>query len=97
MRNGPNGHRSIWAFCCAFIVVVLIGWYCSIGPIQFDSLRSHFSGLGVDLSKVRSLHMDSWDLETLMVMSELGNTVVNSIYEAHLPDDCVKAQADSDP
>ncbi len=41
-------------------------------------------GLGVSLSKVRSLHMDTWDLETLLVMSELGNTVVNSIYEAHV-------------
>ncbi|CAF1183410.1 unnamed protein product [Didymodactylos carnosus] len=41
-------------------------------------------GLGVSLSKVRSLHMDSWDLETLLVMSELGNTIVNSIYEANM-------------
>ena len=28
--------------------------------------------------------MDTWDLETLLVMSELGNTVVNSIYEAQI-------------
>ncbi|CAF3261881.1 unnamed protein product [Rotaria sp. Silwood2] len=53
-------------------------------------------GLGVSLSKVRSLHMDTWDLETLIVMSELGNTVVNSIYEAHLSNDMKKPNAETD-
>ncbi|CAF1172445.1 unnamed protein product, partial [Didymodactylos carnosus] len=52
-------------------------------------------GLGVSLSKVRSLHMDSWDLETLLVMSELGNTIVNSIYESDM-NRARKPNADSD-
>ncbi|CAF1317283.1 unnamed protein product [Rotaria sordida] len=54
-------------------------------------------GLGVNLSKVRSLHMDTWDLETLIVMSELGNTVVNSIYEAQISNDMKKPNAETDP
>ncbi|CAF4793597.1 unnamed protein product [Rotaria sp. Silwood1] len=54
-------------------------------------------GLGVSLSKVRSLHMDTWDLETLIVMSELGNTVVNSIYEAQISNDMKKPNAETDP
>ncbi|CAF2033615.1 unnamed protein product [Rotaria magnacalcarata] len=53
-------------------------------------------GLGVNLSKVRSLHMDTWDLETLLVMSELGNTVVNEIYEAQISNGMQKPNADSD-
>ncbi|KAL1138154.1 hypothetical protein AAG570_009846 [Ranatra chinensis] len=38
--------------------------------------------LGVHYSKVRSLTLDVWEPEILKVMAELGNTVVNSIYEA---------------
>merc|ERR1719383_708145 len=36
--------------------------------------------LGVHLSKVRSLNLDAWEPESMKVMSELGNDVVNSIY-----------------
>ncbi|CAM4818481.1 unnamed protein product [Rotaria magnacalcarata] len=53
-------------------------------------------GLGVSLSKVRSLHMDTWDLETLIVMGELGNTVVNGIYEANPSNDVKKPSAETD-
>ena len=55
-----------------------------------------FRGLGVSLSKVRSLHMDTWDLETLLVMSELGNTVVNEIYEINLSSEIPKPTAETD-
>ncbi|XP_041118737.1 arf-GAP with coiled-coil, ANK repeat and PH domain-containing protein 2-like isoform X5 [Polyodon spathula] len=40
--------------------------------------------LGVHLSKVRSLTLDSWEPELLKVMCELGNSVINRIYEANL-------------
>ncbi|XP_044012734.1 arf-GAP with coiled-coil, ANK repeat and PH domain-containing protein 2 isoform X2 [Aphidius gifuensis] len=39
-------------------------------------------GLGVHYSKVRSLTLDDWEPEILKVMAELGNNVINSIYEA---------------
>uniref|UniRef100_A0A3B3RV22 Arf-GAP with coiled-coil, ANK repeat and PH domain-containing protein n=1 Tax=Paramormyrops kingsleyae TaxID=1676925 RepID=A0A3B3RV22_9TELE len=39
--------------------------------------------LGVHFSKVRSLTLDSWEPELLKLMCELGNRVVNQIYEAH--------------
>lgn len=38
--------------------------------------------LGVHYSKVRSLTLDSWEPEILRTMTELGNDVVNKIYEA---------------
>ncbi|XP_051555521.1 arf-GAP with coiled-coil, ANK repeat and PH domain-containing protein 2-like [Myxocyprinus asiaticus] len=38
--------------------------------------------LGVHNSKVRSLTLDSWEPELLKLMCELGNTVINQIYEA---------------
>ncbi|XP_071634413.1 arf-GAP with coiled-coil, ANK repeat and PH domain-containing protein 2 isoform X1 [Temnothorax longispinosus] len=48
--------------------------------------------LGVHYSKVRSLTLDDWEPEILKVMAELGNSVVNSIYEAlPVPSDIIKA------
>uniref|UniRef100_A0AAV2M4W1 Arf-GAP with coiled-coil, ANK repeat and PH domain-containing protein n=1 Tax=Knipowitschia caucasica TaxID=637954 RepID=A0AAV2M4W1_KNICA len=38
--------------------------------------------LGVHCSKVRSLTLDSWEPELLKLMCELGNSVINQIYEA---------------
>ncbi|XP_030582610.1 arf-GAP with coiled-coil, ANK repeat and PH domain-containing protein 2 isoform X2 [Archocentrus centrarchus] len=38
--------------------------------------------LGVHLSKVRSLTLDTWEPELLKLMCELGNKVINQIYEA---------------
>ncbi|XP_067873394.1 arf-GAP with coiled-coil, ANK repeat and PH domain-containing protein 3 isoform X1 [Heterodontus francisci] len=37
--------------------------------------------LGVQCSKVRSLTLDSWEPELLKLMCELGNNVINHIYE----------------
>lgn len=38
--------------------------------------------LGVHHSKVRSLTLDAWEPEIIKVMMELGNQVVNKVYEA---------------
>lgn len=40
--------------------------------------------LGVHYSKVRSLTLDAWESENVKVMMELGNEVVNRIYEAQV-------------
>ncbi|XP_012223196.1 arf-GAP with coiled-coil, ANK repeat and PH domain-containing protein 2 [Linepithema humile] len=48
--------------------------------------------LGVHYSKVRSLTLDDWEPEILKVMAELGNTVINTIYEGlPLSADIIKA------
>lgn len=39
------------------------------------------------MSKVRSLFLDAFDAEHVKVMLMLGNTKVNSIYEAAVPED----------
>uniref|UniRef100_T1GBX7 Arf-GAP domain-containing protein n=1 Tax=Megaselia scalaris TaxID=36166 RepID=T1GBX7_MEGSC len=44
--------------------------------------------LGVHYSKVRSLTLDAWESENIKVMMELGNEVVNKIYEANVPENC---------
>lgn len=44
--------------------------------------------LGVHYSKVRSLTLDAWETENVKVMMELGNEVVNRIYEARIAEDC---------
>jgi hypothetical protein len=40
--------------------------------------------------------MDTWDLETLLVMSELGNTIVNEIYEVEISNGMQKPNAETD-
>ncbi|KAJ8928247.1 hypothetical protein NQ314_019197 [Rhamnusium bicolor] len=47
--------------------------------------------LGVHYSKVRSLTLDDWEPEIIKVMAELGNSLVNKIYEANVPDEFARA------
>ncbi|XP_051023413.1 arf-GAP with coiled-coil, ANK repeat and PH domain-containing protein 1 isoform X1 [Acomys russatus] len=46
--------------------------------------------LGVHFSKVRSLNLDSWEPELVKLMCELGNVVINQIYEARVEAMAVK-------
>jgi Arf-GAP/coiled-coil/ANK repeat/PH domain-containing protein len=46
----------------------------------------------VHVSKVRSLTLDAWEPEVLKVSLELGNTVVNQIYEEKV-DERIAARA----
>ena len=34
------------------------------------------------ISKVRSVTLDAWEAESILMMQQLGNDVCNSIYEA---------------
>lgn len=47
--------------------------------------------LGVHHSKVRSLTLDAWEPEIVKVMMELGNHVVNRVYEARVDDSVRRA------
>ncbi|KAM3616836.1 uncharacterized protein V6R79_024195 [Siganus canaliculatus] len=52
--------------------------------------------LGVHLSKIRSLTLDSWEPEQLKLLCVLGNDVMNQIYEARCSEEGrVKPGADS--
>ncbi|XP_044058930.1 BAR_ACAPs and ArfGap_ACAP domain-containing protein isoform X2 [Siniperca chuatsi] len=52
--------------------------------------------LGVHLSKVRSLTLDSWEAEQLKLLCVLGNNVINRIYEARCSEEGrVKPRTDS--
>lgn len=53
----------------------------NVSNIYIECSGVHRS-LGVHYSKVRSLTLDDWEPEILKVMAELGNSVVNNIYEA---------------
>lgn len=52
--------------------------------------------LGVHYSKVRSLTLDAWEPEIVKVMTELGNNVINRIYEAKLDESVARAHENSD-
>ncbi|XP_073778719.1 BAR_ACAPs and ArfGap_ACAP domain-containing protein isoform X3 [Danio rerio] len=51
--------------------------------------------LGVHLSKVRSLTLDSWEPEQLKLLCVLGNEVINGIYEREAADVLQKPSAGS--
>ncbi|XP_034149542.1 arf-GAP with coiled-coil, ANK repeat and PH domain-containing protein 2 isoform X5 [Esox lucius] len=53
--------------------------------------------LGVHFSKVRSLTLDSWEPELLKLMCELGNGVINQIYEARREEVGVRKPTPTDP
>uniref|UniRef100_A0A671WBW7 Arf-GAP with coiled-coil, ANK repeat and PH domain-containing protein n=1 Tax=Sparus aurata TaxID=8175 RepID=A0A671WBW7_SPAAU len=53
--------------------------------------------LGVHFSKVRSLTLDSWEPELVKLMCELGNTVINRIYEARIDEITIKKPHASSP
>lgn len=51
--------------------------------------------LGVHISKVRSITLDDWDTESINLMLELGNELVNDIYEAEIPEGWQKPEPTS--
>jgi len=54
-------------------------------------------GMGVHISKVRSITLDAWEPEILKVMAELGNNIVNNILEAQVGEgDVTKPTSTSD-
>ncbi|KAJ8277194.1 hypothetical protein GJAV_G00072440 [Gymnothorax javanicus] len=53
--------------------------------------------LGVHFSKVRSLTLDTWEPELLKLMCELGNRVINGIYEARQEELEVRKPQPGDP
>ncbi|XP_036443308.1 arf-GAP with coiled-coil, ANK repeat and PH domain-containing protein 2-like isoform X1 [Colossoma macropomum] len=53
--------------------------------------------LGVHFSKVRSLTLDTWEPELLKLMCELGNGVINQIYEARRVELGAKKPQPGDP
>uniref|UniRef100_A0A8C4WRV3 Arf-GAP with coiled-coil, ANK repeat and PH domain-containing protein n=1 Tax=Eptatretus burgeri TaxID=7764 RepID=A0A8C4WRV3_EPTBU len=46
--------------------------------------------LGVHLSKVRSLTLDTWEPELIKLMCELGNSEINKIYESNIESSTLK-------
>ncbi|KAK2189973.1 hypothetical protein NP493_92g04023 [Ridgeia piscesae] len=51
--------------------------------------------LGVHISKVKSVNLDSWTSEQIAMMQEIGNSRGRAIYEANLPDNMRRPQTDS--
>jgi hypothetical protein len=51
----------------------------------FLPLLTRETGLGVQISKVRSATLDRWDAATIEFMRQHGNAVVNAILEARMP------------
>ncbi|KAL8597748.1 hypothetical protein ACOMHN_001707 [Nucella lapillus] len=51
--------------------------------------------LGVHISKVKSVNLDSWTAEQVAMMQEIGNSRARAVYEANVPDDFRRPQTNS--
>lgn len=51
--------------------------------------------LGVHISKVKSINLDSWTPEQVSYMQQMGNSKARAVYEANLPDNFRRPQVDS--
>lgn len=51
--------------------------------------------LGVHISRVKSVNLDSWTAEQIATMEDMGNSKARAIYEANLPDGYKRPQTDS--
>lgn len=51
--------------------------------------------LGVHISKVKSVNLDSWTPEQVMSLEQMGNSRARAVYEANIPDSFRRPQTDS--
>ncbi|CAE1329876.1 SMAP [Acanthosepion pharaonis] len=51
--------------------------------------------LGVHISKVKSVNLDTWTAEQLAMLMEMGNSRARAVYEANMPDNFRRPQTDS--
>ncbi|KAK2141618.1 hypothetical protein LSH36_1068g00078 [Paralvinella palmiformis] len=51
--------------------------------------------MGVHISKVKSVNLDTWTSEQIAMMQEMGNSRARAVYEANLPDNFRRPQTDS--
>ncbi|XP_032523857.2 stromal membrane-associated protein 1 [Danaus plexippus] len=51
--------------------------------------------LGVHISKVKSVNLDSWTTEQVVYLQQMGNSRARAVYEANLPDSFRRPQNDT--
>nr|CAG4637797.1 EOG090X06Q2 [Chydorus sphaericus] len=51
--------------------------------------------LGVHISRVKSVNLDSWTPEQVVSLQQMGNSRARAVYEANLPDNFRRPQTDS--
>ncbi|XP_037075440.1 stromal membrane-associated protein 1-like [Pollicipes pollicipes] len=51
--------------------------------------------LGVHISKVKSVNLDTWKPEQAVALQQMGNSRARAVYEANLPDNFRRPQTDS--
>ncbi|XP_015522359.2 stromal membrane-associated protein 1 isoform X1 [Neodiprion lecontei] len=51
--------------------------------------------LGVHISKVKSVNLDTWTPEQVVSLQQMGNSRARAVYEANLPDSFRRPQSDS--
>ncbi|XP_050356364.1 stromal membrane-associated protein 1-like [Nymphalis io] len=51
--------------------------------------------LGVHISKVKSVNLDSWTAEQVVYLQQMGNSRARAVYEANLPDSFRRPQNDN--
>lgn len=100
-----NHHETNCFYFLIFLIIKIISyWILSLGPRWaswnigvFLCIRCAgiHRNLGVHISKVKSVNLDSWSPEQVAYMQLMGNSKARAVYEANLPDNFKRPQIDS--
>ncbi|XP_043923528.1 arf-GAP with GTPase, ANK repeat and PH domain-containing protein 3 isoform X2 [Protopterus annectens] len=66
----------------------------NLGSLMCIECSGIHRNLGTHLSRVRSLDLDDWPVELIMVMTSIGNSVANSVWEENVQG-CAKPTQDN--
>ncbi|OWF35241.1 arf-GAP with dual PH domain-containing protein 1-like [Mizuhopecten yessoensis] len=58
---------------------------CNVGIFLCERCAGLHRGLGVDISRVKSIRLDNWDSDHVKTMEAIGNEKANALHEKHRP------------
>jgi GTPase-activating protein, putative len=80
-------------FIFAFLGPRWVSW--NLGIFLCIRCAGIHRNLGVHISKVKSVNLDSWTPEQIAHLQQMGNSKARAVYEANLPDNFRRPQIDS--
>ena len=83
-------------FCFYYLIFLGPRWVSwNLGIFLCIRCAGIHRNLGVHISKVKSVNLDSWTPEQIGHLQQMGNSKARAVYEANLPDNFRRPQTDS--